>query len=99
MGGAVRLGRSFFYRQPRLHPSLLSFWIMRHVGVAHRRQFTGGVLTGVSMSVCAVGDDLDIFIGQQLRSEVFDLLRGNVQRSGNMGFALAFWRKRLNDFD
>jgi hypothetical protein len=38
-----------------------------YLGVPHRRQFTGGVRAGVSMGVCAVGDDLGIPVGQQLR--------------------------------
>ena len=58
------------------HPSLLAFGIMRYVGVAHGRQFTGGVFAGVSMRARAVGDDLSILVGQQLRSEFFDLFRG-----------------------
>jgi len=72
---------------------------MRHVGVAHGRQFTGGVFAGVSMRARAVGDDLSILVGQQLRSEFFDLFRGDVQRSGNMRFTVAFRRKGLDDFD
>src|SRR6266853_2469137 len=83
----------------RFHPSLLTLGIMRHVGVTHGRQFTGGVFAGVSMRARAVGDDLSILVGQQLRSEFFDLFRGYVQRSGNVGFAVAFRRKRLNDLD
>jgi hypothetical protein len=72
---------------------------MRHVGVAHGRQFTGGVFAGVSMQARAVGDDLGILVGQQLRSEFFDLFRGDVQRSGKVGFSVAFWRKRFYDLN
>jgi hypothetical protein len=72
---------------------------MRHVGVTHGRQFTGGVFAGASMRACAVGDDLSILVRQQLRSEFFDLFRGDVQRSGKVGFAVAFRRKRLYDLD
>jgi len=42
---------------------------MHHVRVTHRRQFTGSVFAGVSMIVRAVGDDLGILVGQQLRSD------------------------------
>jgi hypothetical protein len=51
---------------------------MRHAAITHGRQFTGGVFAGVSMGIRAVGDDLNIFIGQQLRGEFLDLFRGNV---------------------
>jgi hypothetical protein len=37
---------------------------MRHVGVTHGRQFTGGVFAGVSMQARAIGDDLSILVGQ-----------------------------------
>ena len=33
----------FFDRKPCLHPTLLSLWIVRHVLISHRRQFTGSV--------------------------------------------------------
>ena len=72
---------------------------MRYVGVTHGRQFTGGVFAGVSMHARAVGDDLSILVGQQLRCEFFDLFWRNVQRSGNMGFAVAFRREGLDDLD
>ena len=50
--------------KPRFHPTLLTLGIMRHVGVTHSRQFTGGIFAGVSMSAGAVGDDFNIFVGQ-----------------------------------
>jgi len=46
------------------HPPLLAFGIVRHVLVAHRRQFTGSVFAGVSMRVRAVGDNLSVLVGQ-----------------------------------
>jgi hypothetical protein len=61
---------------------------MRHVGVTHSRQFTGGVFAGVSMRARVVGHDLSILVRQQLRSEFLDLFRGAVQRSGKVGFAV-----------
>ena len=70
---------------------------MRHAGVTHGHQFTGGEFAGVSMQARAVGDDLSILVGQQLRSEFFDLFRWDVQRSGEVGLAVVFWRKRLDD--
>jgi hypothetical protein len=85
---------SLLHWKSRFHPSLLSLGIMRHVGVTHGRQFTGGVFAGVSMQARAVGHDLSILVGQQLRCEFFDLFRRNVQRSRKVGFAEAFWRKR-----
>ena len=65
---------------------------MRNVCVTHGRQFTGGVFAGVSMHVRAVGDDLGILVGQQLRGEFLDSFGWNVQCSGNMGFAKTFGR-------
>src|SRR5258708_20547791 len=90
---------SLLHWKTRFHPSLLALGIMRHAGVTHSRQFTGGVFAGVSMRARAVGDDLSILVGQQLRSEFFDLFRGDVQGSGKVGLSLAFRRKRLNDCD
>jgi len=72
---------------------------MRYVGVTHGRQFTGGIFAGVSMQARAVGDDLSILVGQQSRSEFFDLFRGDVQRSGEVGLAVAFRGKRLDDLN
>jgi hypothetical protein len=72
---------------------------MPNVRVAHGRQFTGGVFAGVSMRVRAVGNDLCILVGQQLRCKFLDLVRGNVQGSGQMSFAVAFRCKRLDHLD
>jgi hypothetical protein len=90
---------SFLHRKPRSHPPLFALRIMRYVRVTHGRQFTGGVFAGVSMQARAVGDDLSILVGQQLRREFFDLFWRNVQRSGKVRFAVAFRRKRLDDLD
>jgi len=66
---------------------------MRYVGVTHGRQFTGGVFAG---NVRAIGDDLSILVGLRLRCEFFDLFWRNVQRSGNVRFAVAFGCERLD---
>jgi len=55
---------SLLHRKPRFHPALFAFGIVRHVLVAHRRQFTGSVFAGVSMRVRAVGDNLSVLVGQ-----------------------------------
>jgi hypothetical protein len=52
-----------FHWEPGFHPPLLAFGIVRHVGVAHRRQFTGSVFAGVSMRVRTVGDDFRVLVG------------------------------------
>ena len=44
--------------ESRIDPVLLAFGIVAHVGVTQRRQFTGGVLRGVSSRTGAVNDDL-----------------------------------------
>ena len=72
---------------------------MRHVFVAHRRQFTGSVFTGVSMRVRAVRDNLSILFGQHLWSEFLDPFGWDVQSSGEMGFSIAFRREGLDDGD
>src|ERR1700675_192527 len=78
------------HRKPRSHPALLALGIMRYVGVTHGRQFTGGVSAGVSMHARTVGDDLSIFVGQQLRGEFLDTFRWNVQGSGDVRFTVTF---------
>ena len=65
----------------------------------------GGVLAGVSMRVRAVGHELSILIGQQLRCKFLDFVRsefpeptrGNVQGSGNMSLAVVFGCEGLNN--
>jgi len=84
---------SLLHGKTCFHPPLLAFGIVRHVLVAHRRQFTGSVFAGVSMRVRTVGDDLSIFVGQQLWGKFFNLFRWYVQRSGEMGFSIAFRRE------
>jgi hypothetical protein len=71
---------------------LFAVRIVRHIRVAQRRQFTGGVFAGVSMRVRTVGDDLDVFVGQQLWSKLADLFGRDVQGSGDMRFAVTFRR-------
>src|SRR3984885_3103978 len=81
---------TLFHRVPCFHPSLFTIGIVRHILVAHRRQFTGSVFAGVSMIVRAVGDDLSVLARQQLWGEFFDPLRRNVQGSGDMRFTVTF---------
>ena len=85
-----------FHWQPGFHPPLLAFGIVRHVGVAHRCQFTGSVFAGVSMHVRAISDDLSVLVGQQLRCKFLNLFRWYVQRSRKMGFSVAFRREGLD---
>src|SRR5439155_6187445 len=93
---AARSG-SLLDRESGFHPPLLSLGIVRHVRVTHGRQFTGGVFAGVSMRVRAVGNDLNILGGQQLRCEFFDLFRWDIQGSGNVGVAVAFRRSKNSE--
>ena len=67
---------------------------MRNVCVTHRRQFS--VFAGVSMHVRTVGDDLSVLARQQLWGKFFNLFRWYVQRSGEMGFSVAFRREGLD---
>src|SRR5579872_4357866 len=63
------------------------------------RQFTGSVFTGVSMIVRALGDDLGVLVGQRLRSEFLNPFRWDFKGSGDMRFAVAFGRERLDHRD
>ena len=90
---------TLLHRVPCFHPALFALRIMPNVRVAHGRQFTGGVFAGVSMRVRTVGDDLSIFVGQQLWREFLDPFRRNVQGSGKMSLAIAFGRERLDYCD
>jgi hypothetical protein len=90
---------SLLYWKTSFHPTLFAFGIVRHVFVTHRRQFTGGVFAGMSMRVSTVGDDLGVFVGQQLRCDFLDSFGRNVQGSGDMCFAVAFRREGLHDRD
>jgi hypothetical protein len=51
------------------------------------------------MRVRTVGNDLCILVGQYLRRKFLDLVRGNVQGSGQMSLAVAFRCERLNHLD
>jgi hypothetical protein len=51
------------------------------------------------MRVRAIGDDLSVLVGQHLWCEFFDLFRWNIQRSGEVCFAVPFGRERLDDVD
>jgi hypothetical protein len=73
---------SILHRKPRFHPALFAFGIGRHILIAHRRQFTGGIFAGVSMIVRAVGDDLGVLVGQNLRGKFLDAFGRDVQRAG-----------------
>lgn len=79
-----------FYREPRLHPTLFPLRIVRDVVVAHGRQSTGGVFTGVSMGVGAVGNNSGIFVRQQLRGKFVDSVGRYVHGAGKMSFPVAF---------
>jgi hypothetical protein len=72
---------------------------VRHILVAHRRQFTGSVFAGVSMRIGAVGHDLGVLVGLQLRREFPNFFGWNVQRSGDMGLVVAFGRESLDNGD
>ena len=72
---------------------------MRDVGIAHSRQFTGGIFAGVSMTARAVSNNLGGFIWQQSRRQFFDLLWRDIQRSGDVGFAVTFRGQRFNHSD
>jgi hypothetical protein len=74
-------------QENRCEPTLFALGVMRHVRVTHSRQFTGSVFVGVSMRVRTVGDDLCVFVGQQLRREF--LIRSLVEIVPSIAILLA----------
>ena len=48
------------------------------------------------MIVRAVRDNLGVLVGQNLRSEFLYAFRWDVQGSGDVRFAITFWRERLD---
>ena len=50
-------------REAGINPVLLTLGVVTHIGIALRRQFTGGVLRSVSSRACAVNDDLRTLVG------------------------------------
>ena len=78
---------------------MLSFRIVRDVVVSHGRQFTGGVRTGVSMIVRAVGNDFRGFVGQELGRQFLDLFGRNIQRARDVSLAITLWSERFDNFD
>jgi hypothetical protein len=67
-----------FDRQPGVEPVLLPFLVLADVAITHSRQFTGGVLGGMSSNSAAVGDDLGGLVGQERGREFLDTVVGNV---------------------
>ena len=51
------------------------------------------------MIVRAVGDDLGVLVGQNLRSEFLDAFGWDVQRTGDVRLAIAVGRERLDHRD
>src|SRR3954469_22858166 len=57
-----------------IEPILFAFGVVADVGISHGRQFTGGVLGGVSGRAGAVDDDLGVLVGKQSRGECLHLV-------------------------
>ena len=51
------------------------------------------------MRVRAVGDNLSVLVGQNLRGKFLDVFGRDVQRAGDVRFAITFWRERLDHRD
>jgi hypothetical protein len=71
-------------KQPRLNPVLFTFGIVPHVGIAQRRQFTGGVLGSVSSRTGAINHDVRSFVRQKCRSKLRHLVGRQIDRTGQM---------------
>jgi hypothetical protein len=48
------------------------------------------------MRVCAIGNDRGVLVGQHLRGKLLDAFGRDVQRTGDVRFAITFGRERLN---
>src|SRR5437588_1968307 len=66
-------------------PVLLAAGVVTDVGVTHGRQFTGGVLGGVSGRASAIDDDLGVFIREQRGSEGLDFVGRKIFCGWNVG--------------
>jgi len=67
--------------QSCVNPVLLARSIVPDVGVAQRRQFTGGVLRSISGRVGAVNHDVSRFVRQQCWSKLVDLVGRQIDRA------------------
>ena len=84
-----------FDRQPRVHPVRLALGVISHIGIAQRRQFTGGVHRSVSGRAGAVDYDLRILVRQKRRGQFSHSIRGQVDRAWQMCMMKSYLRKRF----
>src|SRR5438270_14008837 len=77
-----------------VEPALLAFGVIADVGISHGRQFTGGVLRGVSGRVRAVDDDFGVLVGNQ-RGDVLHFFRRQVLGGWKMRVIVGGLRERL----
>jgi hypothetical protein len=78
-----------------VEPVLLAFGIIADIGVSHGRQFTGGVLGGMSGGAGAVHDDLGVLVRDQGCSESFDLVGRQVFCRRNMCMLVCVFGQRF----
>ena len=84
-------------RQAGGAPILLARSVLTHVGVPQRRQHTGGVRTGGSMVVPAVQNDLRVLPWSDAGHGALDVIRGHVNRAGQMMLSVVWCREHLEE--
>jgi hypothetical protein len=80
---------SFLHRHSGFDPVLLAFGIIFYVPVSHGRQFTGGVLGGVSSELGAIDDDFSILVGQHAGGKLAHFIGRQVKRAGQMALIVS----------
>ena len=80
-----------------IEPILLALGVVADVGVSHGRQFTGGVLRGVSGGVGAIDDDLGVLVGQQRGCQGLDLIGREIFRRRDVRVVVCSFGKRLDE--
>ncbi len=78
-----------------VEPVLFAAGIIAHIGVTHGRQFTGGVLRGVSSRTAAVDDHFGVLIRNQRRCLGADLIWRQVLRPQDMSVVVGILGQRL----
>ena len=55
-------------------PVRFALSVVAHIGITHRRQFTGGVLRRVSGGRCAVNNNFRVLVRQKFRGQDVHLI-------------------------
>ena len=78
-----------------VEPILFAAAVITDVGVSHGRQFTGGVLRGMSGGAGAVNDDLSVLVRDQGCGKIFDLIGRQIFCGRDVGVVVSRFGKGL----